>query len=199
MISKTYRRAMLLSAALVAAVGVPTLANASVYQCKCMPGMSQHISYNSDDENKYKCVEDWDSNNTGHDTGGFNNNVKFSFPDAVVKGDTTNVKFAARNLPGQCMNTASQYADKSTTYTDNVVQGTGEHWTTYTRWAGAKCDDANLNVNGWAFDPPNTQWGSGFSITQITGEMKTTSAHNHFAAFYHNASDGKHLIAVCAD
>lgn len=192
MISRIYRGAMVLSTAFVAAVGIPTVANASAYQCKCMPGMSHHIAYNNSDENRYKCVEDWDSNNTGHDTGGFNNNVKFSFPDAVVKGDTTNVKFAARNLPGQCMNNASQY-------TGSYVGTDESKWAAETRWAGGKCDDANLNVNGWVFDTPNTQWGSGFSMTQITGEMKTTSAHNHFAAFYHNASDGKHLIGVCAD
>ncbi len=76
----------------MAAVGIPTVANASAYQCKCMPGASQHISYMTLEENRYTCVEDWESNNTGHDTGGFNNNVKFSFPDDVVKGNSINVK-----------------------------------------------------------------------------------------------------------
>ncbi len=187
MISETYRKAVLVSAALVAAVGMPTVANAaSAYQCKCMPGMSQHIAYHNFNGNTYKCVMDWDDNTTGHDTGGFNKNVKFSFPDAVVKGDSTNVKFAARNLPEQCMNYAGQY--------EYDTGGTDQ------RWAGGKCDGANLNVNGWKFDDPDQQWGSGFVMTQITGEMRTTSAHNHFAAFYHNQSDGsKRLIGVCAD
>lgn len=186
MISKTYRKAMLVSVALVAAAGMSTVANASAYQCKCMPGMSAHISYNNYGENKYTCVDDWDSNNTGHDTGGYNNNVKFSFPDAVVKGDSTNVKFAARNLPGQCMNYAGQYVYDS--------GGTAQ------RWAGGKCDDANLNVNGWTFDESHAEWSSSFVQTKITGEMRTTSAHNHFAAFYQVTQDhSKHLIAVCAD
>ncbi len=54
---------------------------------------------------------------------------------------------------------------------------------TESRWAGAKCDDANLNVNGWLFGDPHTHWGTGFKMTIIKEEMKTTSAHNHFASF----------------
>lgn len=183
--SRTYRRVTFLSAALIAAIGIPGVANASAYQCKCMPGMADNIAYVNTDKNTYTCVDYWDSNNTGHDTGGYNNNVKFSFPDAVVNSDHTNVKFAARNLPGQCMNYAGQY----------IYDGGG----TYQLWAGGKCDDANLNVNGWKFDETKSHFLTGFKMTQITGEMRTTSAHNHFAAFYNDKSDGKHLIGVCAD
>ena len=182
-------RSIFAAAALAASIAaLPTVAHATAYTCKCDANFAPAVGSGAlnKDGNNFTCDQTWTDNSTGHDTGGYNQYVKFSFPDAVVKGDSTNVKFAARNLPGQCMNYAGQYVYDS--------GGTAQ------RWAGGKCDDANLNVNGWTFDESHAEWSSSLVQTKITGEMRTTSAHNHFAAFYQVTQDhSKHLIAVCAD
>jgi len=166
-------------AALAAAIAfMPGAANATTFTCKCDKGFEPTVSSGAfnKDGNTFTCDQTWTDNSTGHDTGGYNSNVKFSFPDAVVKGTTTNVKFAARNLPGECLMIA----------TDAV----NEH----KEWQGLRCDDTNQNVNNFNFE--TIQPG----LSKISGALNTTNKMNKFVAFYKDPrTDEHHLAAVCAE
>jgi hypothetical protein len=60
-------------------------------------------------------------------------------------------------------------------------------------WSGTKCDDSNLDVNGFNFD------SSGNGMSTIAGQMNTTTKANKFVAFYKDkTSTEHHLAAVCA-
>lgn len=170
-----------LAAAAVAAsiVAFPSVAGATTFTCKCASGFESTVKSGklNKDGNNFTCDQVWTDNSTGHDTGGYNSNVKFSFPDAKVNGSSTNVKFAARNLPGECLLRA----------TDAV----NEH----KEWEGVRCDDSNQDVNGFNFavaDADN-------HISTISGQLNTSNKANQFVAFYQDKTATEHhLVAVCA-
>ncbi len=163
----------------VAMAALPSAASATTFTCKCDSKFAPTVSSGALNKNgnNFTCDQTWTDNSTGHDTGGYNSNVKFSFPDAVVKATNTNVKFAARNLPGECLMRA----------TDAV----NEH----TEWSGLRCDSENQNANGFDFVAIQ-----GAGLSQISGQLNTTSKANKFAAFYTDkTSTEHHLAAVCAE
>ncbi len=166
-------------AAVAAAIAfVPGVASATTFTCKCDSSFAPTVSSGAlnKEGNNFTCDQTWTDNSTGHDTGGYNNNVKFSFPDAVVKGTSTNVKFAARNLPGECLMVAS----------DEVNQ--------HKEWEGLRCDSDNQNVNNFNFVTIQT------GLSKISGALNTTNKMNKFVAFYKDPkADEHHLAAVCAE
>ncbi len=170
-------RSIFAAAALAASfAALPTVAHATSYTCKCDANFAPTVGSGAlnKDGNNFTCDQTWTDNSTGHDTGGYNQYVKFSFPDAVVKGDSTNVKFAVR-ATGECLMAA----------TDAV--------NSHKEWSGTKCDDSNLDVNGFNFD------SSGNGMSTIAGQMNTTTKANKFVAFYKDkTSTEHHLAAVCA-
>lgn len=172
-------RSIFAAAALAASfAALPTVAHATSFTCKCDASFAPAVASGklNADGNNFTCDQTWTDNSTGHDTGGYNSNVKFSFPDAVVKGSSTNVKFAARNLPGECLMIASDAVNS------------------HKEWEGLRCDDSNQNVNDFNF----TSNGSGLST--IAGQLNTTNKANKFVAFYKDVSSNEHhLAAVCAE
>lgn len=172
-------RSILTAAALAASLAaLPTAAHATSFTCKCDTNFAPAVNSGAlnKDGNNFTCQDTWTDNSTGHDTGGYNGNVKFSFPDAVVKGSNTNVKFAARNLPGECLMIA----------TDAV--------NSHKEWEGLRCDDSNQNANGFDFT------SSGNGLSTIAGQLNTTTKANKFVAFYKDkTADEHHLAAVCAE
>jgi len=167
---------------LLAIAAFSSAANATTFICKCSKEFAPTVSSGAlnKDGNNFTCDQTWTDNSTGHDTGGYNENVKFSFPDASVKGKTTNVKFAARNLPGECLMRA----------TDAV----NEHQ----EWSGLRCDDSNQNVNNFDFVQKSAASDKSPAISNIAGSMNTTSKTNKFSAFYTDSGDKHTLGAVCA-
>lgn len=171
-------RKILAAAAFAASiVAFPSVAGATTFTCKCASGFESTVKSGALNKqgNNFTCDQVWTDNSTGHDTGGYNSNVKFSFPDAVVKGSSTNVKFAARNLPGECLLRATD--------------GVNEH----KEWEGVRCDDSNQNVNDFNFAVQQT------GLSMISGQMNTSNKANQFVAFYQDkTADEHHLAAVCA-
>lgn len=163
---------------LVAIAALPSVANATTFTCKCSTDFAPKVA-NGDlnkEGNNFTCDQTWTDNSTGHDTGGYNSNVKFSFPDAVVKATNTNVKFAARNLPGECLMRATDEVNK------------------HQEWSGLRCDGDNQNANGFDFSVVQT------GLSKIAGSMNTTNKTNKFVAFYSDKSSKEHyLAAVCAE
>lgn len=156
-------------------------ANATTFTCKCSTTFAPIVASGALNlkGNNFTCDQTWTDNSTGHDTGGYNENVKFSFPDASVNGKTTNVKFAARNLPGECLVRA----------TDQV----NEH----TEWSGLRCDDSNQNVDNFDFLQVSAASSTSPAISSIAGQMNTTTKANQFAAFYTDSGSKHTLQAVC--
>lgn len=172
-------RIMMTAAALAASLAaLPSAAYATSFSCKCDANFAPTVATGAlnKDGNNFTCQDTWTDNSTGHDTGGYNSNVKFSFPDAVVNGSTTNVKFAARNLPGECLMIASDAVNS------------------HKEWQGLRCDDSNQNVNGFDFT------SSGNGLSTIAGQLNTTNKANQFVAFYKDKTSTEHrLAAVCAE
>ncbi len=159
-------------------VALPAAANATSFLCKCDANFAPTVQSGklNQNGNNFTCDQTWTDNSTGHDTGGYNSYVKFSFPDAVVKASTTNVKFAARALPGECLLIATDAKGEKK------------------EWQGVRCDDSNQNVND--FDFVAMQGG----ISNISGQLNTSNKANKFAAFYIDKSANEHhLAAVCAE
>jgi hypothetical protein len=167
---------------LVAIAALPSAANATTFLCKCATDFVPTVTSGAlnKDDNNFTCDQTWTDNSTGHDTGSYNGNVKFSFPDASVKGKTTNVKFAARNLPGECLMRATD--------------GVNEHQ----EWSGLRCDDSNQNVNNFDFVQKSPASDKSPAVSNIGGQMNTTSKTNKFSAFYWDDGDKHTLKAVCA-
>lgn len=172
----------LAAAAAAAFVAFPTAASATTFTCKCSKSFEPTVTSGAlnQDGNNFTCDQTWTDNSTGHDTGGYNENVKFSFPDASVSSKTTNVKFAARNLPGECLMRA----------TDAV----NEHQ----EWSGLRCDDSNQDVNNFDFALKSSATDKSPAISNIAGSMNTTSKTNKFSAFYTDSGSKHTLQAVCA-
>lgn len=156
-------------------------ASATTFLCKCSTSFAPTVASGGLNQqgNNFTCDQTWTDNSTGHDTGGYNENVKFSFPDASVNGSTTNVKFAARNLPGECLMKA----------TDQV----NEH----SEWSGLRCDDSNQNVNNFDFLLVSAASSKSPAISSIAGQMNTTTKANKFVAFYTDSGSKHTLQAVC--
>jgi hypothetical protein len=157
------------------------VASATTFLCKCATAFAPTVASGALnlDNNNFTCDQTWTNNSTGHDTGGYNSYVKFSFPDAAVTGSSTNVKFAPRTA-GECLARA----------TDAV--------NTKQEWSGLWCDTGNLNVNGFNFSA-NIKDGQPTGTSKISGRMDTTTKANKFAAFYTDSGDRHTLVAVCAE
>lgn len=161
---------------------LPSAANATTFLCKCSEKFAPTVksgALNLEDNN-FTCDQIWTDNSTGHDTGGYNENVKFSFPDASVNAKYTNVKFAARNLPGECLMKASDKINKKQ------------------EWSGLRCDSSNQDVNNFDFELMQAAVGEQPAVSMISGQMNTTSKTNKFAAFYTDSGSKHYLGAVCA-
>lgn len=167
---------------LVAMAGLPSAANATTFTCKCSKSFEPTVTSGAlnVEGNNFTCDQVWTDNSTGHDTGGYNENVKFSFPDATVNAKYTNVKFAARNLPGECLMRATD--------ANNEKQ----------EWSGLRCDSSNQDVNNFDFVQKMPAQGDKPAISNIAGSMNTTSKTNKFAAFYTDSGSKHTLQAVCA-
>lgn len=176
------KRSIFLSVTVAASLtALTSLANATTFTCKCSTGFAPTIGSGALNQqgNNFTCDQTWTDNSTGHDTGGYNENVKFSFPDASVNGSTTNVKFAARNLPGECLMKASDQVNEKT------------------EWSGLRCDDSNQNVNNFDFVLVSAATDKSPAISNIGGQMNTTTKANKFVAFYTDSGSKHTLQAVC--
>jgi hypothetical protein len=87
--------------------------------------------------------------------------------------------YAARNLPAECLMKA----------TDQV----NEH----TEWSGLRCDDSNQNVNNFDFLLVSAATDKSPAISNIAGQMNTTTKANKFVAFYTDSGSKHTLQAVC--
>ena len=175
-------RSIMTAAVLAASLAVlPTAAHATTFTCKCSTSFAPVVAGGSlnKDGNNFTCDQTWTDNSTGHDTGGYNENVKFSFPDATVNAKYTNVKFAARNLPGECLMKASDQVNE------------------HTEWSGLRCDSSNQDVNNFDFLQVSAATATAPAISSIAGQMNTTSKANKFAAFYMDSGSKHTLSAVC--